>query len=145
MSSASLGKASRKGRGNILVLTLTLVAVTSALSLAGLERTTHQSQLAAALVRQSVLRTEAANALTAAARTVSDERALPFTPECPPRCDWRDAQRVSAAPGVAAAYLVQRAAPGRFLIVARAAHAGGGEAVVHGLFDSRDGAFRLIR
>ena len=130
------------------MLTLTLVTVTTALSLAGLERTGHQSELAAALVRRSVLRAEAVGVLVAAA-AASEKHAQAFTPGCPPRCDWRNARRVSAAisaaPGVTAAYIAQHVAPGRFLIAARAAHAGGGEAVAHGLFDADAGVFRFVR
>ena len=128
-----------------MVLTLTLVTVTTALSLAGLERTGHQSELAAALVRRSVLRAEAVGVLVDAAGAASGKHAQAFTPGCPPRCDWRNARRVSAAPGVTAAYIAQHIAPGRFLIAVRTTHAGGGEAVVHGLFDADAGVFRFVR
>lgn len=142
MSSASPCKV----RGGILVLTLMLLAVTTALSLAGLERTAHQSQLAAALARRSVLQLEAANALAAAAADGAAQRSAPaFVPGCPPQCDWGSARRASAGAGVTAAYIVQRAAPERFSITARATHPGGGEAVAHGLFDSDAGVFRFLR
>ena len=138
-----------KLRGSVLVLTLTLVTVTTALSLAGLERTGHQSELAAALARRAVLRAEAVGVLVAAAGAASGKHAQAFTPGCPPRCDWRNARRVaaatSAAPGVTAAYIAQHVAPGRFLIAARTTHAGGGEAVAHGLFDADAGVFRFVR
>ena len=137
----------KNNRGNVFVLTLVLVAMMTALALAGLERTRYQSQLAAGLARQTLLRTEATRALAAARYAEMDRLALAFTPECPPRCDWRHARRVAAAEGVTAAYVVHRFTPSttRFLVAARATHVNGGAVVAHALFDSRVGAFRFIR
>lgn len=128
--------------GSVLVLTLMLVATASALSLAGLERTAHQSQLAAALVRQAALRAETTRALAAGASAVGAARS--FAGRCPLRCDWSDARRIPEKPGVTAVYVVRRVSSSRLLVTARATHADGGKAAGYALFDA-GGAFLLGR
>ncbi len=131
-----------------MVLTLVLVALMTSLSLAGLERTNYQSQLAAGLARRTLLQTEAMRALTAAARNVgAGGHAQTFVPGCPQHCDWKNARQTSAAAGITAAYIAQQLTPStsRFLITARAVHANGGEVIAHALFDAEADAFRFIR
>ncbi len=144
MSSASPGKT----RGSVLVLTLVLIAVMTALSLAGLERTNYQSQLAAALARRALLQTAATHTLADAAHNIgTGGHAQAFAPGCPQECDWRNARQADAAADVTAAYVVQRLAPAstRFLITARTVHAHGGEVLAHALFDTGADAFHFVR
>ena len=132
-------KCRSKVRGSVLVLTLVLVTLMTALTLTSLGRTNHQSQLVAGLARQTLLETEAMRALAAAARNIGEDgHTRVFTPGCPEHCDWGNARSAHAAEGVAAAYLVQRLAPStsRFLITARAVRANGSSAIVHALFDA---------
>ncbi len=135
-----------KARGSTLILTLVLITVMAMLSLAGLERTRYQSQLATGLARQTLLQTEAMHALAAAARH-ADTSAQAFMPGCPQQCNWRNARRTDAAADVSATYIAQRLAPAsnRFLITARAVHTSGGEAIAHALFDAGADAFRFVR
>ena len=140
----------RRACGNVLVLTLMLIAALTPLAIAALERVTHQSQLAAALARRAQLDAEAVRALTVAAGNVSGGGARAFSPGCPEQCDWRGARGVaSAVSGVRVAYVAQRAAhtavPRYFLITARAMHTNGGEVVAHALFDAHADAFHFVR
>ena len=151
MNSVSLYKA----HGSVLILTLMLVSIMTALSLAGLTRTNHQSQLAAVLIRQALLKSDAAYALITATRHIIrnanvDEAAkqLPlFSPGCPHQCDWQNAQTIQTDTAVTTAYIAQRVAPtsNRFLITARATHTNGSEAITHGLFDINTHSFHFLQ
>ena len=143
-----MNSASRyKTRGSILLMTLLMTALMTTLALAGLQRTQYQSQLTAGLARQASLQAEAAHALAVAALEAAGGHAQSFTPGCPPQCNWQTARRTVAADGVTAAYIAQRIAPGtdRFLLVARASHTDGGEALGHALFDADRNAFHFVR
>lgn len=138
-------------RGNVLVLTLMLIAAMTPLAIAALERVNHQSQLAAALAQRALLDAEATRALTVATRNVgAGESAQAFSVGCPKQCDWHGARHVSsAASGVTVAYVAQRAAhtavPRYFLITARAVHTNGGKVVAHALFDAHTDAFHFVQ
>ena len=137
-----------KARGSALLMTLMMTAVMTSLALTGLQRTHYQSQLAANLTRQALLEAEARRTLAAVAREPDiSGHAQAFTPGCPPQCNWQTARRTSAANGVTAAYIAQLTAPGsnHFLIVARAAHTDGSEALGYALFNGSNRRFHFIQ
>ena len=135
-------------RGSVLVLTLALTALMAALTLAGFERTQNQSQLAATLMRQTLLQTASRNALaTAAQRVRTGAPVRTFIAGCPDTCDWRNARVLSSTGEVATAYIAQTvpSSTNRVLITTRAAHSAGDSAITHALFDLGADVFRFIQ
>lgn len=132
------------------MLCLVLISIMSTASLAGLDRTRNQSQLAAALTRQALLQAEARQTLIEAARLADSDGKKYAQLEaagCPERCDWSEAWRADTDKDVNAAYIVQRLAPGKnhFMISVRATHRAGGEFVTHGLFNANTDRFHFVR